>query len=86
LDGPANVDYNSVMPRPRKDGRLLMNTDLRIPMTSEQKAIVAEATADEPGGMAAWARTVLIDAARRKIARANSTSAKRKQAGLDEED
>src|ERR1022692_2293312 len=32
--------YNTVMGRPRKSGRLRMDTDLRIPMTTEQKAIV----------------------------------------------
>lgn len=57
------------MARPRKDGRLLMDTSLRIPVTSEQKALIVEATRDEPEGMAAWARAVLIDAARQKIAR-----------------
>jgi hypothetical protein len=46
-----------------------MDTDLRIPVTSEQKALIAEATRDEPGGMAAWARAVLLQAARRKAGR-----------------
>jgi len=46
-----------------------MDTDLRIPVTSEQKALIVEATSDEPEGMAAWARAILIDAARRKLAR-----------------
>jgi hypothetical protein len=59
--------YNTVMGRPRKAGRLRMDTDLRIPMTSEQKAIVAEATANEPEGMAAWARAILLDAAKEKL-------------------
>jgi hypothetical protein len=39
----------------------------RIPLTSEQKALITQATADEPEGMAAWARAVLLDAARRQI-------------------
>jgi hypothetical protein len=46
-----------------------MDTDLRIPVTSEQKALITEATGDEPEGMAAWARAVLMEAARRKLAR-----------------
>jgi hypothetical protein len=46
-----------------------MDTDLRIPVTSEQKALIVEATANEPEGMAAWARAILLDAARRRIAR-----------------
>jgi hypothetical protein len=57
------------MPRPRKDGRLRLDTDLRIPVTSEQKALIAEATKDEAEGMAAWARAVLLQAARQKLAR-----------------
>lgn len=55
------------MGRPRKNGRLRMDTDLRIPMTSEQKALIAAATQDEPGGMAAWARAVLLTAARKQL-------------------
>jgi hypothetical protein len=57
------------MARPPKNGRLRMDRDIRIPVTSEQKALIAEATADEPEGMAAWARAVLIEAARKKVAR-----------------
>jgi hypothetical protein len=57
------------MPRPRKEGRLRMDTDLRIPVTSEQKALINEATADEPEGMAAWVRAVVLDAAKRKMAK-----------------
>ena len=56
------------MARPRKDGRLRMDTSLRIPVTSEQKALVQEATRDEPEGMAAWVRTVVLHAARQEIA------------------
>jgi hypothetical protein len=44
-----------------------MDTDLRIPVTSEQKALIQTATRDEPEGMAAWARAVLLEAARRKV-------------------
>jgi hypothetical protein len=57
------------MARPRKYGELPMDTDLRIPLTSEQKALLDEATADEPEGKAAWARTILLDAAHRKLAK-----------------
>jgi hypothetical protein len=44
-----------------------MDTDLRIPMTSEQKRIIDEATADEPEGKAAWARSILLQAAAYKL-------------------
>ena len=57
------------MARPRKDGRLRMDTDMRIPLTSEQKALIDGATADEPEGKAAWARAILLEAARKKIAK-----------------
>jgi hypothetical protein len=46
-----------------------MEASLRIPVTSEQKALIDEATADEPEGMAAWARALLLAAARRKVGR-----------------
>lgn len=45
-----------------------MDTDLRIPVTSEQKRLVQEATADEPEGMAAWVRRIVLAAAQDKIA------------------
>jgi len=35
-----------------------------------QKQVIQEATGDEPEGMAAWARAVLLEAAKRKIAEA----------------
>jgi hypothetical protein len=66
------VDYNKPMSRPRKEGRLRMDTDLRIPVTREQKQLIAEATREEPEGMAAWARAVLLDAARNRIAVGNA--------------
>jgi hypothetical protein len=47
-----------------------MDTDLRIPMTSEQKALIDKATAEEPEGKAAWARALLLRAARERVARA----------------
>jgi len=55
------------MPRTPKNGGLCRDTDLRIPVTSEQKALIQEATSDEPEGMASWARGVLIQAARKKV-------------------
>jgi len=69
------VYYNTDMPRPRKAGRLRMDTDLRIPMTTEQKQVVVQATADEPEGMAAWARAILLRAARDRLAKAAAKKA-----------
>jgi hypothetical protein len=59
------------MGRPKKDDRMRMDTDLRIPVTGDQKRLISDATQDEPMGMAAWARAVLLDAAKRKIAKRN---------------
>jgi hypothetical protein len=69
------IDYNTCMARPRKHGRLRMDTDLRIPLTSEQKALIDQATANEPEGKAAWARAILLEAAKQQIAKAKKTSA-----------
>jgi hypothetical protein len=63
------------MARPKKDPSLRMDTDLRIPLTGEQKAIIDKATADVPEGKAAWARAVLLEAARKRSAR-NGAKAK----------
>ena len=41
-------------------------------MTDEQKALIDRATADEPEGMAAWARVILLAAAKRKLGRDKS--------------
>lgn len=68
MTATENLVYNTSMPRPLKNGRLRMDTDLRIPVTSEQKALIQQATADEAEGMAAWARAVLLLAAKRKVA------------------
>ncbi len=55
------------MVRRRKDPKLRMAKDLRIPVTDELKRLIEEATSDEPEGMAAWARGVLREAAQRKV-------------------
>ena len=65
-------DYTVSMSRPRKYGNQLMDTDLRVPLTREQKALLDEATADEPEGKAAWARALLLVAAKRKLAKIRS--------------
>jgi hypothetical protein len=49
-----------------------MDIHLRIPVTDEQKALIDEVTADEPEGMAAWARAILLGAARRKRAKSKN--------------
>jgi hypothetical protein len=46
-----------------------MDTDIRIPVTAAQKRAISQAVADEPGGLAAWAREILLQAAERKLRR-----------------
>jgi hypothetical protein len=44
-----------------------MDTDLRVPLTSQQKALLDDATADVPEGKAAWARQLLLQAATKRL-------------------
>ncbi len=67
------------MGRPRKYGEQPVNKHLRIPVTDEQKALIDRATADEPAGMANWARGILLTAANRKLARAAARSGSHKR-------
>lgn len=53
----------------RKAGLLPMDTDLRIPLTSEQKALIDAATASDTEGKAAWARAILPREARKRDAK-----------------
>jgi len=55
------------MALPFKDAHLRMDSDIRIPLMAEQKRLIQEAVADEPGGMAAWARRVLLQAAEDRL-------------------
>lgn len=57
------------MGRPRKYGELPVDVILKIPVTSEQRELIQQATAGEPGGVAAWARALLVAAAERKLRR-----------------
>ena len=41
-----------------------MNIDLRVPVTEDQKRVIMEALADDPSGFAAWARQILLQAAK----------------------
>jgi hypothetical protein len=54
------------MARPRKKAGLRMDKDIRVPVTTEQKKIIEKAVANEPAGMAAWVRQVVLKAAEEK--------------------
>jgi len=51
---------------PWKKPNLLINQNLRVPVTEEQKRFILEAIADDPSGFAAWARAVLLAAAKER--------------------
>jgi uncharacterized protein (DUF1778 family) len=65
--------------RPPKTNGELKAKDLRIPVTEEQKAVIAEAMKLSDQDMASWARPVLLEAARAIISEAQKR-ARRKQA------
>jgi hypothetical protein len=69
------------MARPPKDPALKMTTDLRIPVTPDQKQLVADAMALDGREFAGWARELILEAVRsmldrekRKTARAGAKS------------
>jgi uncharacterized protein (DUF1778 family) len=67
------------MPRgrpPKAEGQV-KSKDLRIPISEEQKAIIAEAMALSGQEMAGWARPLLIAAAKTIISEANKRARKK---------
>jgi hypothetical protein len=61
-----------------------MDTDIRIPVTADQKRLIAAAVADEPGGLAAWARQILLQAAGERAALRKDREPESHSSGLDE--
>jgi hypothetical protein len=61
-------------PKPEEDRKTV---DLRIPVTPEQKEIVAEAMRLEKTEMAGWARELLLAAAEKIIAEAKNKKPKK---------
>jgi len=55
------------MARPPKKPELRMDKDLRIPVTAEQRETVNEAARASGFDMAAWARNILLRAAKQGI-------------------
>lgn len=58
------------MGRPKKDPDLLQNIPLRVMLTADQRALIEEAAKAEGMDMTAWARPILVAAARAKLAEA----------------
>jgi hypothetical protein len=57
------------MARPKKDPTMLMNFDLRIPVTAMQKRTIAKAASANQADMASWLRPIILDAARDALKR-----------------
>ena len=58
------------MPRPPKKPEDRKGYHLRVPLTDAQRSLVEQASQLEGEDMAAWARGVLLTAARKRIAKA----------------
>jgi hypothetical protein len=64
--------------RPPKENRDRKSVDLRIPVTEEQKAIIAEAVRAAGLDMAGWARPILLAAAEELAKKAGGRKGKSK--------
>jgi hypothetical protein len=74
VDTGRNSFYHSnPMARPPKDKHLLMNVALRIMLTAEQKALIEEAARQDHLDMTAWARPILLRAAKERLANGKAT-------------
>lgn len=68
LDIIGNYFYHENMARPRKEKSLLMNIPLRIMLTAGQRELIGRAAEVEGLDMTAWARPILLQAARARVA------------------
>jgi uncharacterized protein (DUF1778 family) len=57
------------MGRPPKEPRLRMTDSIRLPLTADQKRTIEEAAALDQTDVTAWIRPILMEAARKRIAR-----------------
>lgn len=55
------------MARPKKDATLLKNIPLRIMLTADQRELIERAAITDGMDMTAWARPILIQAARERV-------------------
>ena len=55
-----------------------MDVDLRIPVTAEQESQAQQAAAATGQDMATWERAILLDAAKREMARGKGTQTRSK--------
>jgi len=69
FDIPDFYGYIYGMARPPKDPSDRKTVDVRVPMTEDQKKLVAEAAAADQADVAAWARPILLNAAKARTAK-----------------
>ena len=61
--------YINLMARPPKDPSDRKSADLRIPVTEEQKDLIAKAAAAMQSDVATWIRPILLEAARMQLSK-----------------
>jgi folylpolyglutamate synthase/dihydropteroate synthase len=71
LDTTDFFSQNNGMARPLKEKGQRKDSDLRIPLTGEQKQLIVLAAQIEAVEMATWARPILLEAARKRIDASN---------------
>jgi hypothetical protein len=64
------------MPRPKKNPEDRKAYHLRVPLTEAQRAVIVEASGLADKDIAAWAREILLDAAKRAAERARKAGDK----------
>jgi len=57
------------MPRPPKEPSERKNVDVRVPLTEEQKRIIADAAAEDGTDVATWVRPIILRAAAKRLSR-----------------
>jgi uncharacterized protein (DUF1778 family) len=65
-----NFDYSNFMARPPKAAHLRKDVDLRIPLTVDQKRLIAEAAMLAESDVATWLRPIILQVASKKVAQA----------------
>jgi uncharacterized protein (DUF1778 family) len=63
--------------RPKKEAKLRKDVDLRIPLTADQKQLIAHAASLDQADMAAWVRPLLIQAAQMRVAQQPKPNSRR---------
>jgi hypothetical protein len=64
------------MARPRKPPGERKDYHLRVPLSDAQRSLVEEAARLDDQDKAAWARSVLLDAAKRRVEKARKSGSK----------